>query len=181
MIAPSFNFDLGVKNYTKNRLIVNAIHLKNEILYNIEKTDKLSFTISGFSYYNKPNKLFLNVVEDMKSSSLGNSFHFYINEQGNVLTDLEISSPSKFYENQTDSLNVVVCLSGKNVNTNNEGESSSLYSYVQMKSFTELVKTFYKTVYELNFKNITVDNNYDKITNLGFDLEKYGNERLLNV
>ena len=43
MIAPSFNFDIGVKNYKKNRLIVDKIHLKNELLnaynnLNIHKT-----------------------------------------------------------------------------------------------------------------------------------------------
>ena len=52
MKAESFNFDIGVKNYKKNRLIVDKIHLTNEIRYTIETTNKPDFSVSLVSYVN---------------------------------------------------------------------------------------------------------------------------------
>lgn len=177
MIAPSFNFDLGVKNYKKNRLIVDKIHLKNEILYNIEKTKKTSFNISAFSYLNENNLNFLDAIRDLKASSLDNTFNFFINKNGNLFTDVEMSSDSYFYPERSDELNVVVCFSGSDVNPNNEKTASSIYRFNQLKTFTGFIKTFRKNAYNVNFKPLEIDNSYEKITNLGFDISSFVTER----
>jgi hypothetical protein len=100
MTPLAFNFDLGIKNYKKNRLIVDSHHLKNEILYNMENAGKTSFNISAFSYYNNQNKGFLDSVRDIEASSLSGSFHFFVSENGNLFTDLEMSSESYFYPDE---------------------------------------------------------------------------------
>ena len=180
MTPLAFNFDLGIKNYKKNRLIVDTHHLKNEILYNMENTGKTSFTISAFSYYNNQNKVFLDVVRDLEASSLNGSFHFYINENGNLFTDLEMSSESYLYSDETSDLNIVLCISGKNVNLSNEKKPQSLYRYNQLKTLNSFIQTFGENSYQTSFNNLSVDNNYDKITNLGFDFSEYGKGVLNN-
>jgi hypothetical protein len=180
MTPLAFNFDLGIKNYKKNRLIVDSHHLKNEILYNMENAGKTSFNISAFSYYNNQNKGFLDSVRDIEASSLSGSFHFFINENGNLFTDLEMSSESYFYPDETSSLNVVVCISGKSINLDNKKKAQSLYRYNQLKTLNRFIKTFEKNSYQTTLKSLSVDNNYEKITNLGFDILQYGEEVLNN-
>ena len=180
MIAPSFNFDLGVKNYKKNRIIVDKIHLKNEILYNIEKTKKTSVNFSAFSYFNDSNLNFLDAIRDLKASSLDNSFNFFINKNGNLFTDVEMSSDSYFHPEGSEKLNVFVCLYGSKKNLNNEKKASSIYRFNQLKTFSGMIKTFYKNAYDVNFEPLEIDNSYEKITNLGFDIVSYANERLNN-
>jgi hypothetical protein len=181
MIAPSFNFDLGIKNYQKNRLIVDRVHIKNEIMYNIEKTKKTVFSISAFSYVNKDNRSFLETLRDLDASNLLNTFHFYINTSGNVFTNLEMSSESFFYPNATNEFNIVICFSGKRSNLGNFKQPLTLYNNNQIKTFSEFIKVFYNNAFDVKFNNLDVDNNFDKISNLGFDLENYAKEELASV
>jgi hypothetical protein len=183
MIAPSFNFDIGVKNYKKNRLIVDKIHLKNEILYTIEKTSKNVFNISSFSFFDEDVnnvKSFDEVRRQLVVSSLSNSFNFFINREGNILTDVEMNSVSYFYPDASEEINVVFCFYSKTKNLTNDGEPLKFYNFNQLKNFKECLSVFKNTAYEVKYKKLSVDNRLDRITNLGFDIENYVKERSLD-
>jgi len=81
-ILKASSLDCGVKNYQKQRLVVDKIQLKNELVYVLERTTKQSFDISAFSYHNKDNLDFRLIKNELDLTPLGQSFNFFIN-QGN--------------------------------------------------------------------------------------------------
>ena len=91
-----------------------------------------------------------------------------------------MSSDSFFHPERSEKLNVFVCFSGSKKNLNNEKKASSIYRFNQLKTFAGIIKTFYKNSYDVNFEPLEVDSSYEKITNLGFDIVSYANERLNN-
>ncbi len=174
MKAESFNFDIGVKNYKKNRLIVDKIHLTNEIRYTIETTDKPDFSISLVSYVNNLDNRFTlpNILRDLSVNDLSNSFNFFINQNGNMLTDVEMKDDTllKSGGNRT---NVVICLDGTKINSDNTGSFSRLYNYSQLSTLEQVLETFYYESRNTVFENLDVSNRLTKITNVGFNISDY--------
>lgn len=176
------NFDLGVKNYKKNRLIVDHTHLKNEILYNIERTQKRIVSISVISYVNNPlqPRKYMEVLKDLDVDGLTNSFNFFINNKGNVFTNVEISDPTYFNEVEDNVLNVVVCLNGTLKKDDNSSTATKIYKPTQLKSLTRLLGVFYDTFVETKYREIEVTKEIEKLSSSGFKLETYTKERGLH-
>lgn len=177
MHAQSFNFDPGVKNYKKNRLILNDTHLKNEILYNIDRTSKPTFTISALSYVfpnsERPSS-FQQIKSDLESSGFDNPFHFYINRKGNIITHVELSAESRF------SSNIVFCLASPIRHALNNNNAADIYEYVQLNTLERVLNVFKHTAKNVSYENLIIDNNTPKMSNAGFDLKSFVEERGIN-
>lgn len=175
MDAKAFNFDVGVKNYKKNRLIVNDLQLKNEIFYNIERNKKNKFQISLVSYLNsEDNPLsFFNVLRDLEASNLDKSFNFYINRSGNMISNVEMNDPNFFYPEVEKGFNVVVCLSGFRFNKNNNLFAEDLYTTEQIKTLEQVFETYLFNGKEVSFEELNVSSNLEKISNVGFDIKQF--------
>ena len=182
MIITAQNFDLGVKNYKKNRLIVDHTHLKNEILFNIEKTQKRIVNIGVISYVNSPlqPRKYIEVLRDLEVDGLTKSFNFFINNKGNVFTNVEMSDPTYFNKVEDNVLNVVVCLNGTIKKYESSSTATKIYKPTQLKSLTRLLSVFYDNFVETNYKQIEVTNELEKISSSGFNLELYAKERGLH-
>lgn len=175
MHVESSNFDIGVKNYKKNRLVVNPLQLKNEILYTIDRSNKPSFVVSFCGYVNdsvRP-RSFFNVLRDLEVSDLSNSFNFFINRQGNIITNVEMVDSNYFYPKADSTINVVVCLSCFESIENNSGNPEDFYSPEQVQSLNKLTETFAYDTKSTLFKELSVPNDLSKIVNVGFDISKY--------
>lgn len=179
MNAESHNFDIGVKNYKKNRLIVNQIHLKNEILYNIEKTNKPNFVVSVVGYVNDKNnpRGFFNVLKDLEVNNLHTSFNFFINSKGNVITNVEMSDTNFFYQEENGKTNIVLCLNSNSTNLDNSLTASRLYTYNQISTLTKMLETFTFDTKSTTFKEINVKSDLNKITNVGFSVDNFLKQR----
>lgn len=170
----SFNFDIGVKNTKKNRLVVNSIHLLNEILFNIEKTSKPNFQVSIVSYVNnKSNPLsFFNVKRDLEIDGLDKAFNFYINRKGNVITNVEMNDVNYFYPDMENKTNVVICLSGFTTNSDNSN-AHDLYSPQQVTTLSKMLETFTFNTKSTTFEDLDVPKDLAKITSAGFDIGEF--------
>lgn len=179
MNAESHNFDIGVKNYKKNRLIVNQIHLKNEILFNTEKTNKPNFTVSCVAYVNdKSNpRGFFNILKDLEVSNLNTSFNFFINAKGNVITNVEMSDTNFFYKDADNNSNIVICLNSNTLNEKNNSTASKLYTYNQINSLTKMLESFTFDTKSTTFKELDVRSDLLKITNVGFSIKDFLKQR----
>lgn len=177
MKAESFNFDIGVKNYKKNRLIVNPLHLKNEILFTIDKSSKPNFIVSFCGYVNDKNRprTFFNVLRDLEVEQLNNSFNFYMNRQGNIFTNVEMTDSNYFFPKENSTTNVVVCLSCFENITSNDKNPEDFYTPDQVKSLNKLSETFAFDTKSTTFKELSVPSDLGKIVNVGFDITKYIN------
>lgn len=180
VVAPSYNFDIGIKNYKKNRVIMDSIHLKNEIIYKMDNLGKTQFEISAVSYfsgvYGKTDD-FSEMMLRFKMNSFNKPFNFFINDAGNVFTDAEMGEET-YYSNNNDPIKIIFCLFSRRKNLTNDGRATSIYSYNELKTFTRCIKTFYDTAENVSFENIVVDNKLDNFTNLGFDFKSFSEERL---
>ena len=175
MKAEAFNFDVGVKNYKKNRLIVDKIHLTNEIRYTIETTNKPDFTFSIISHVNNNDYPLSvdNILRGLEIANLKDSFHFFINRKGNVITDVEMKDDTLLGSNAKDKINVVVCLDAVKQNLNNNGERSLLYSIPQLKTLKQIVDTFYFETRNTEFIELNVPNEIKVLSNCGFSINQY--------
>lgn len=173
----SFNFDIGVKNYKKNRLIVNPIHLLNEILFNIEKTSKSNFRVGVIGYLNNKNNplSFFNVKRDLETVGLEKSFNFYINRKGNIITNVEMSDTNYFYPTNNYTTNVIICLSSFTKNFNNV-DAQDIYSPEQITTLSKMMEVFNFDTKSTVFDNIDVSKDLSKIVNAGFDIKKFSKE-----
>lgn len=182
IVAPSYNFDIGIKNYKKNRVIMDSIHLKNEIIYKMDNLGKTQFKISAVSYfsgvYGKTDD-FSEMMLRLKMNSFDKPFNFFINDAGNMFTDAEMGEKTYYYSDNDDSIKIIFCLFSRRKNLTNDERATSIYSYNELKTFTRCIKTFYDTAENVSFENIDVDNKFDGFTNLGFDLKSFSKERLL--
>jgi len=181
MNAESFNFDPGVKNYKKNRLIVNQINLNNEILFSIEKTGKPNFVFSVIGYVNDQDNPFgfFDVLRDLSISSLDKSFNLFVNRDGNVITNVEMSDTNYFYPEITNTTNIVVCLSSFSKNEDNKDNLYETYTYQQIVTLEKLAETFTFNTKSTSFKEINVPNDLNKITNAGFSILEFLKDRSL--
>ena len=176
MIVESFNFDLGIKTYKKNRLIVDPLQLKNEILYNLEKTKKTVFNVRAFSYPDTDRrkvKSFSEVLLDLDVASIKNSFNFFIDFQGLLLTDVEMNDNTFFYPESGDEFEIVFCLQSSRYNKDNSSSVPSMYNYNQMKTLSKAFKTFDRSTFKTKFKELEVDNSFDRVSNLGFNITDF--------
>jgi hypothetical protein len=175
MKAESFNFDLGVKNYKKNRLIVDEIHLTNEIRYTTETSNKPDFNISIISHNNSNDYPlgFVDMIKSLEVDNLSNSFNFFINRSGNMITDVEMKDDTLLGDTLDNKTNVVICLDGISKNVDNAGSRGLLYSYSQIKTLSLALETFYYETRSTTFSELTVSNELEKLTNCGFDIASY--------
>jgi len=183
MNAQSFNFDVGVKSYKKNRLIVNEIHLLNEILFCMEKTNKTIFNISVISYVNDDsNKLknFFDVKRDLSASNFEKVFNYYINKKGNLVTDVELGDESYFFEGPDNKVNVTVCLSGTKKHPSNNSSATKIYNFDQLKTLNKILKTFRQNTENVLYNNLEISSEIIKLSGSGFDINQFVKERGLN-
>lgn len=180
--AEAANFDCGVKNYKPRRLIVNPVHLKNELLYNIDRTNKKRINVSLVSYVNnsKDPKKFLNIMRDLELSGLENTFNFFINLKGNLFTNVEMSDDNYFYDRGKDTINVVICLNGYTSHRENTKKASDLYSYDQLKTLSRMLELFRFNSNKVTYSPLSVTNELVKITNIGFDISTFVRNRGLD-
>lgn len=181
MNIESFNFDPGIKNYKKNRLIVNQVNLINEILFSVEKTSKPNFVFSVVGYVNNQDNPFgfFDVLRDLSIDSLDKSFNLFVNRDGNVITNVEMSDTNYFYPDIDNTTNIVVCLSSFSKNTDNNNNLYETYTYQQIVTLGKLAETFTFNTKSTSFKEINVPNDLNKLTNAGFSISEFLKERSL--
>ena len=89
-----------------------------------------------------------------------------------MLTDVEMKDDTllKSGSNRT---NVVICLDGTKINSDNTGSFSQLYNYSQLSTLEQVLETFYYESRNTVFENLDVSNRLTKITNVGFNISDY--------
>ena len=162
--------DCGVKNYQKQRFVVDKIQLKNELVYVLERTTKQSFDISAFAYHNKDNLDFGLIKNELDLTPIGQSFNFFINKNGNVVVDVEMLDKTFFYPDDKDNINVVFCLETKSKILSNEDNKQSSFNYQQLKTLRTCIDTIFSHGIQCNLLELEVPNTIQIVQNLGFDI-----------
>jgi len=172
LVLKSSYLDCGVKNYKKNRLIVDPVHFKNELIYNMESTGKTSFNVSAISY-RYPKRLSLkNFFNSFEGSDVKRPFNFFLNRNGNLITNVELSDKTFFYPDENDTINIVFCLSTESVIEDNNQNPGLYYRPQQIKTLMMCLSTIINTGENVNIKSIDVGNVTETVQSLGFNLSE---------
>jgi hypothetical protein len=122
---------------------------------------------------------FFDVLRDLSVDSLDRSFNLFVNRDGNVITNVEMSDTNYFYPEINNTTNVVVCLSSFSKNENNNNNLYETYTYQQIVTLEKLAETFTFNTKSTSFKEINVPNDLNKITNAGFSISEFLKDRSL--